>query len=297
MTVGAGENTESYPVKRFLIPINKETLLANGTVNSTDSILSDFLFELPEQQNGMDRSQLIMLNILASNNWKRPIYFTAPYGELGFAHFLRKDGLSYRLVPIKLEFPQQNWIVDNTLQQVMMGGSSIRDNNLDFMYKNLLEKFTSGSANKNGVYFDEENRRHLLNIRGAFGELAGNMADKGRKEDAKKLIERSEELISIKNLPFARPSRDNSHNIYSLIYLEAAYKTGMIELAEKIRIALKKDMDQQKVYYDYLKAEKEKLYETILQEEDVNNRLQVVLEAVVKKYNPSKAVPLSIPSK
>ncbi len=295
--VGAGENTESYPVKRFLIPINKETLLANGTVNSTDSILSDFLFELPEQQNGMDRSQLIMLNILASNNWKRPIYFTAPYGELGFAHFLRKDGLSYRLVPIKLEFPQQNWIVDNTLQQVMMGGSSIRDNNLDFMYKNLLEKFTSGSANKNGVYFDEENRRHLLNIRGAFGELAGNMADKGRKEDAKKLIERSEELISIKNLPFARPSRDNSHNIYSLIYLEAAYKTGMIELAEKIRIALKKDMDQQKVYYDYLKAEKEKLYETILQEEDVNNRLQVVLEAVVKKYNPSKAVPLSIPSK
>ncbi len=295
--VGVGETIESYPVKRFIIPIEKETLLANGTVNSNDSILSTFLFELPEKQSGLDRSQLMILNILASNNWKRPIYFTAPYGELGFGRFLRKDGLSYRLVPIKPEFPQQNWIVDKALQDVMMGGSSIRDNNLDFMYSNMMEKFSAGGADKKGVYFDEENRRHLMSIRGNFAELAGNMAEKGNKEKAKKLLERCETLIHPENLPYARPSRDNSHNIYSLIYLEAAYKAGMNELAEKVKLALEKDLKQQKSYYDYLKAEKEKLYQTVIQEDDVNNRLQVVLDAVIKHYIPANETPVGAQTK
>ena len=33
------------------------------------------------------------------------------------------------------------------------------------MYKNLMNKFEFGGADKKGVYFDEENRRHLLNLR------------------------------------------------------------------------------------------------------------------------------------
>ena len=43
----------------------------------------------------------LYLNIIAANKWKRPIYFTSPYGELGFQQYLRTDGLTYRLVPVK----------------------------------------------------------------------------------------------------------------------------------------------------------------------------------------------------
>ena len=61
------------------------------------------------------KNDLIILNFIAANKWKRPIYFTSPMGELGFGAFLRKDGLSYRLVPAIPHFTQMNWIADQSL--------------------------------------------------------------------------------------------------------------------------------------------------------------------------------------
>ena len=69
-----------------------------------------------------------------------------------------------------------------------IGGTQVRDNNESAMYTNLMEKFGFGGADKKGVYFDEENRRHLLNIRAVYAEAAGNMADNGKKEQATETI-------------------------------------------------------------------------------------------------------------
>jgi hypothetical protein len=41
-----------------------------------------------------------------------------------------------------------------------------------------MTKFTNGHADTKGVYFDEENRRHLLGIRQAFAELARDLVAK-----------------------------------------------------------------------------------------------------------------------
>ena len=51
------------------------------------------------------------------------------------------------------------------------------------------------------MYFDEENRRHILNLRALYGEAAGNLADAGRKEDALRLLDKVEKGIDPKNLP------------------------------------------------------------------------------------------------
>lgn len=287
--LGKGESPRTFPVKRFKVPVDSALVRRNGTANATDTIFPEMLFEIPQNRNDIDRGALTILNIIAANGWRRPIYFTAPYGELGFGHYLRKDGFTYRLVPVKMSDPQMNWVTDNTLAQVRMGGTSIRANNIDFMYKNMMEKFSSGNANKKGVYFDEENRRHLLSLRSSFAELAGNMSDLGRKEEAKKLIDKCESLILTENLPYAQVSRYNSFNQTSIVYLEACYKAGHSALAEKIRLAIKKDLDQQKRYYDYLKTEKEDLFESVRTEEDINNRMLIVYGAVVQAYDPSKA--------
>ena len=133
----------TFPVKRFSIPADPAVLQQYKVVSPTDTVVNEVRIEIPEQRSYLTLDQLTILNIIAANNWKRPIYFTAPYGELGFGQYLRKDGLSYRLVPVNNSFPQQNWIVDQALR-----GSSIRDNNLDQMYQNLMNKFRFGGANK-----------------------------------------------------------------------------------------------------------------------------------------------------
>ena len=217
--LGQGENVTSFPVKRFKVPVDADLVRKNGTLSTTDSILPELLFEIPESKNDLTKNDLMVLNIIASNAWKRPIYFTSPYGELGFGQYLRKDGIAYRLVPAQMSYPQQNWVVENTLRQVSLGGTAIRDNNTDFMYENMMTKFKFGGADKPGVYFDEENRRHILTIRTAFGEAAGNMADKNRKDEAKKLMEKAEQNIRTDNLPYAMVSRYSGHNQSGLVYL------------------------------------------------------------------------------
>jgi len=279
----------SFPVAKFRVPVNQELVRQNGTVNPTDSVESELKFEIPKNKldGGLVRSDFMILNIIASNNWKRPIYFTSPMGELGFSQYLRKDGLSYRLVPISMKYPQQNWIVDQTLRQVRMGGTQIRDNNTDFMYDNLMTKFEFGGADKKGVYFDEENRRHILNLRSLYAEAIGNMADAGKKEEALKLLDKVEKGIEPGNLPYGLVSRYNSHNQTTLIYLEACYKAGKADVAEKVRLALRKDLEQQRKYYAYIKNSKPEFYGGYERSEDpINEALLAVLDAVEKKYAP-----------
>jgi hypothetical protein len=287
-----GEPLNSYPISKVSIPVNRDFVIKNKTVNPTDSIVNEVRFDLP--QRSLMKNDLAILNILAANNWKRPIYFTSPFDNLGFGKYLRKDGMTYRLVPVATEDPRRNWVFENTidsLEQIYrtsLASRQIWDNNDDAMYKNLSEKFLFGGANKRGTYFDEENRRHLLNIRSVFGEAAGNLADQGKLKEAKELLDKAEAGMSAENIPYGMTSRYNNHNQTGLVYLEACYKAGKPDLAEKVRKDLRKDLEQQKKYYDYLRTERPEFFTGTIQGSelpfaDVN---LAVLDAIEKKYAP-----------
>lgn len=291
---GRDKGPEFFPVSKFSLPVDLDLVRKNGTVNATDSVLSEVRFELPESKrnSGLVKNDLIILNIIASNQWKRPIYFTSPIGELGFAQYLRKDGMSYRLVPVETDYPQMNWVVDVALRQNGLGGTQIRDNNSDFMYDNMMNKFEFGGAGRKGVYFDEENRRHLLSIRALYGEAAGNLADKGKAEEAKKLIEKCVQNMDPDNLPYGLASRYNSHNQNSLLFLEGCYKAGLTDIAERVRKDVRKDLEQQAAYYNYIRTEKPEFFGQFERSEaPINERLLVVLDAIEKKYAPQTQPP------
>ena len=153
------------------------------------------------------------------------------------------------------------------------------------------------------MYYDEENRRHILNMRSIFAEAAGNLADKGRMEDAQRLIDRVEKGISPDNLPYALASRYNSHNQTGLLYLEACYKAGKKDLAEKIRLSIRKDLEDQKKYYEYIKATRPSLYNGFERTEaPINEIMLEVLSAIESKYapqvkpNPTIETPGTIPN-
>lgn len=287
----------SFPVAKFKVPVNIDAVRKNGTVNASDSVPAELMFEIPQNKlsGGLVRSDFVILNIIASNaatGWKRPIYFTSPFGDLGFGQYLRKDGLSYRLVPVtNPQYPQKNWVVDSVMRAVRLGGTQIRDNNTDTLLNNLLTKYEFGGANKKGVYFDEENRRHILNLRALYAEAAGNLADLGRKEDAVKLLDKVEAGINPANLPYGMTSRYNGHNQTGLLYLEACYKAGKMELAEKVRKDIKADLEQQQAYYQYIKTSKSEYFGGFERyEAPVNDILLMVLSAIEAKYTQAGKV-------
>jgi hypothetical protein len=128
---------------------------------------------------------LIILNVIATNQWKRPIYFTSQQVGMGITSFLRREGLTFRLIPIK----------------------ATSDVNVEPMYENMMKKFTNGHADVKGVYFDEENRRHLYTIRQSYADVAKGLIAKGRKEEAKAAVLKADQLIPDTNVPYGIPSR------------------------------------------------------------------------------------------
>ncbi|MBL0253522.1 MAG: DUF2723 domain-containing protein [Chitinophagaceae bacterium] len=254
-----------FPTRKVSIPVDVNLVRQNKTVNADDSVLSSIQFEIPKSI--LYKNDAAILNIIAANKWKRPIYFTSPYGELGFGNFLRQDGLTYRLVPV----------------------ANNKEVNRDWVVDKMGSKFKFGNANVQGVYFDEENRRHLNTIRLAYASAARNLAENGRKEDARKLLNKCDQGMLQSNMPYGMVSRGQQQNQISLQMALAAYIAEDTVLATKITNALQKDMEQQQAYYESLPVNKR---DALSFEEERNAGLLNALHSLKQQF----AAPVKAPA-
>ena len=96
-----GESINYIPTRNLYLPVDRSTVLRNGTVAAADSanIPDRVGFVFPG--NDIYKNDLAELNIIAANNWERPIYFTYPPYNLGLENYVVNDGLAYRLTPIR----------------------------------------------------------------------------------------------------------------------------------------------------------------------------------------------------
>ena len=260
--VSDAEYANVYPSKKFKVPVDVNLVRQNGTVNNEDSVLSQITFDVP--RNVLGKNETAILNIIAANNWKRPICFTSPYAELGFENYLRTDGLTYRLVPVNNGDINRNWIYDK-----------------------MMNKFVFGNADKKGVYYDEENRRHLNTIRMQYGIAAMNLADNGRKEDAKKLLERCDKMMLDENFPYGMVSRRQQHNQISSQFLLAAYKAGDSMLIKKVTASVRKDLEQQIAYFNALPESKQG---SLSQENEMVQKLLMQLQQMDQYFKSPQSI-------
>lgn len=228
---GGNEMVNTFPVRKVSVPVDVNVVKQNGTVNPTDNVVPEVRFEIPK--NILMKNDLAVLNVIAANKWQRPIYFTSAFDELGFGAYLRKDGLTYRLVPVVGEQVNTEWMTDK-----------------------LMNKFAFGSANIPNVYFDEENRRHLNTIRSAYAELGFDLAAKGRKDEARKVLAKCDKMMLEENFPYGHISRGNLHNRNSLAFLEACYRADAKDIANKVIKSVKTDLQQQLKFYNSLQGNK-----------------------------------------
>jgi hypothetical protein len=213
----------------------------------------------------MLKNDMAVLNIIAASKWNRPIYFTNAQVDLGFDQFLRRDGLSYRLVPV------QNSRV-----------------NADWMKERALNVFAAGNADVKGVYYDEENRRHLNSIRSAYADLAIDLANRDRKEEARKVLEKVDKMMLEENFAYGMSSRGNMHNRNSLMFLEACYLSDAKGLIEKVAASVKKDLQQQTKFYNSLSGLKA---DNMEDEKRMTESYLDGMEKMKTIYNPALVIP------
>lgn len=185
-----GESINYYPTRKVKITIDSAAVLANGVVaaKDADKIVKTMVVELPGSY--LMKNDLMILNILANNNWKRPVYFATTVGSdnyLNLQPYFQLEGLTYRIVPILT--PSTNEMSIGRVQS-------------DTMYNNMMNKFVWGNMNDERVYLDENNVRMTTNIRINFARLAEQLLLEGKKDSAVKVLDRCVEVTPDKTIPY-----------------------------------------------------------------------------------------------
>lgn len=235
-----GEDGQFYnflPVRHLSVPVDLRTVRANGTVNPGDSVVSELHIDINPKKNYLFKNELAVLAIIAANKWQRPICFNSTYEieDIGLAKYVRQNGLAGQLVPIE---PKD---------------ASPGSYNNDFAYTIMMTKFGYGNANVPGVYYDEENRRHLNTLRAAHAQLALSLIDAGRLDSARNLLEHFDQNVLESNFPYGMTSnRGNEQNHISMSFLLACYRSNDLKLAAKVAASVRKDLQQQMRYYNSL---------------------------------------------
>ena len=233
-----GGTTESYiPTKRMTIPVDKNKVLTNGMVNISDSarVLDEIRFTL--NANRLIKDEIVLLDIIASNNWERPIYFAVtckPEKTLGLKDYLQLEGMSLKLVPIKSQSDGRYGFV---------GSGRIA---IDKTYENIMTKFKWGNFDKERLFVDRSYYPSVVSTRLAMIRLSRALIARGQNDRAVEVLNKYFEAYPNMNFPYD----------YNAMYLIQEYfNAGQPEAAkEHIRI-LAKNTIESIVFYESLNQE------------------------------------------
>jgi hypothetical protein len=197
-------DVEYFPTKNLRISVDSATVVNNGTVpkNKIDSIVPAIEWTL--NRYGVQKNSLMILDLLANNNWKRPVYFASTSGSstfLGLNDYLQLEGLAYRLIPVKTKSTDGDVGCVNT----------------DLMYDNMMNKFKWGNINDTSLYFDETVLGMAMSLRLSFTRLANALSAEGKNDSAIKVLDKCQEVFPEKNVPY---------NYYEFLVGESYYKAG-----------------------------------------------------------------------
>jgi hypothetical protein len=202
------DNASFLPSKQLYLPIDKLAVLASGTVAAKDDSLIVDKLDINLTEHYISKDEMIILDIINNNKWKRPIYFAVTVGRdkyLNLQDYFQAEGFAYRLVPIKTKVKE----------------SQIGRVNSKIMYDNIINKFKWGNMNDPKVYLDENNMRMSMNVRNNFVRLADQLIVEGKTDSAVAVLDRCEELVPNKKVPY---------NYFNLLMAESYYKAAKLDM-------------------------------------------------------------------
>jgi len=201
------------PSKTLELKINKSKIKELKVVRNCDYKKIADKITIKIKDNVITKEGVALLDILANNNWERPLYYAITVGSENYYNltpYFQLDGLAYRIVPI-----------ENNQDEIILRGRVATD----IMYDNMINKFVWGGANNPDVYLDENNIRMLTNYRSMYGRLASELINERKSDSATTVLDHC-----LKEIPsFAIP-----HNYYSLPLAESYLLAGQREKAQEI---------------------------------------------------------------
>ncbi len=162
LILNEGRSLRIFPSSGFVLPVNKENAVKSGVITKAQKkdCLDELQFSFDEQF--LMREQVMMLDILGNNDWKRGIYFSSPGGsDVAMAiyrrGYVKQNGMAFEVSPLNAQGDRYN---------------------SEKMYKNLMEVYSFGEMQNPDVLTDYYTRRHTTQYRAHFLALAEDYLSK-----------------------------------------------------------------------------------------------------------------------
>ncbi len=230
-----GQTIHFYPTNKIRIPVDKNNIIQNKVVAAkyNDSIVS--YIDLDIKGNALYKNRLMMLDLIANNNWKRPIYFSpGAFGDedyLWMKNYLQLEGMVYKLVPLKTKLDKETNPMD-------MGGLDA-----DKMY-DIVMKWDWGNS-RGAIYHDPETRKNSISYRSVLSRLMDKLIAEGKLDKAKKVID-----LSLTEMPVDKFGYYSMVEPFARGYYQVGQKEKARQLLEKLIGKYKENLN----YYGTLSA-------------------------------------------
>ncbi len=183
----ANTNYNTVPSKIFHLNVDTASVLARGIIPEQHKKYMVDRMTWSLKGRGLEKKDLAILDLIATNNWERPIYFnnTSSAGvNLNIRKYLVQEGNAFRLLPVQNPNPSE-MLIDT-----------------DKMYDNMVNNFFWRELDNPKVYYNEDYRNFVLNHRASFNTLAESLLAEGKSEKAKEALLKCLELMPDAAIPF-----------------------------------------------------------------------------------------------
>ncbi|GAA0881109.1 DUF2723 domain-containing protein [Algoriphagus jejuensis] len=176
--------------------------------------------------NYVTKGTLMLIDLITSNNWERPIYFNnTSLSTIGInvQDHVVMEGMTYRLLPIR----KPDFIRDELV-------------NTDLAYQNYMEKFAFRGMDNPDAYLDEEYRRFASNHRSSLNTIVMALLDENKMEQAATLLN-----YGLQTMPNSAIPYDLSSGQSVPLFFEVGEDEKAMDIIDKIS---KKSLDMIEFY-------------------------------------------------
>lgn len=183
-----GEMANILPSSVLFLPVDKHAVdQARFVPASLRPMLNDTI-QWTIGKKDLFKPDLVMLDMIATNNWKRPIYFSSTLATEHYQNlknYMQLEGYAYRLMPVAVPGATDGYV------------------NSEVMYDTMMHKTQWRELDNPAVYYDETYKGPpVVSARLAFMRLTDQLLREGQTEKARQVLAYSLKVMPDKSIPY-----------------------------------------------------------------------------------------------
>jgi hypothetical protein len=214
LTSSRSGTINTIPSRILTLDVDADKVDELGVVPEAFEDLTISRMNIRLKGNYVTKGNLMLLDLIATNNWERPIYFNnTSLATIGFdmSDHVVMEGLTYRLLPIQKPDNQDELV------------------NTEIAYKNVTEEFAFRGMNNPDNYFDDEYRRFTSNHRSVLNSITIGLMDEDKMDKARDI-----QLLSLEKFPNEAIAYDLASGQSVPLLFELGLDENALDIIEKM---------------------------------------------------------------